>query len=56
MAVSADLRLEVLMDELAEHADKLYLDPLIGEEIVGHLVVTRLVAQHRFGDSVGEIR
>ncbi len=38
------------MHEVAEQLDELELDPVVGGEVVGHLVVAGLVAQDGLGD------
>ena len=44
------------MHQLAEEFHQLDLHSVVGEEVVSHLVMARLVAQHRLGDGVGQVR
>jgi hypothetical protein len=49
------LGFEVLVHQLPELLHELDLHMVVGEEVVGHLVVAGLVAQHCVCDGVGQV-
>ena len=44
------------MDELAHELNELDAEPVVGEQVVGHSIVTVLLVEHGLDDRTGPIR